>query len=116
MERPDVDRAIAILRRDNPQVVESLRRVLSCTMDQEGRTAVNDLFTTVLSQTLRLEHKKLRAAASMKPRCGLYAAQGFMSLNHCPDVLLLRTLCEIAEIPHVTTATTEWLDKMEARG
>lgn len=115
MERPDVDRALAILRRDNPQVVESLRRVLSCTMDQEGRTAVNDLFTTVLSQTLRLEHKKLRAARSMSPRSGLFGAQGFMSLNHCPDVLL-RTLCEIAEIPHVTTATTEWLDKMEARG
>ena len=115
MERPDVDRAIAILRRDNPQVVESLRRVLSCTMDQDGRNAVNDLFGTILSQTLRLEHKKLRAAASMKPRSGLYEAQGYMSLNHCPDVLL-RTLCEIAEIPHITNATTEWLDKMEARG
>jgi hypothetical protein len=36
------------------------------------------------------------------------------SLRHIPDVMI-RAICQIAEVPHFTRATTEWLDMMKAR-
>ena len=112
MDKSEVDRAVAILRRDQPAVVESLRRVMSCTMDQDGRVAVNEIFMCILQQTLLLEYKRERAKASFRKQAGLAGAAGYTALNHIPDVLL-RIFCDIAEVPHVSNATTEWLDKME---
>lgn len=83
-------------------------------MDQEGRVAVNEVFTCIMQQALQLEHKRVRAAACVRPREGLYGVEGYKALNHVPDVLL-RILCEISEQPFVTNATTEYLDRMEAK-
>lgn len=99
------------LCREKPLLAAALRTL---TTDPVCRGAVNDLLAVLLEQQALINHKRKRAADSMCPRVGLFGVEGFMSLNHCPDVLL-RILCDIAEVPHVTNATTEWLDMMEAR-
>lgn len=96
---------------EKPHLAAPLRTL---TDDPACRAAVNDVLAVMLEMQATIHHKRTRAAACVRPREGLYGAQGFKALNHVPDVLL-RALCEISEQPYVTNATTEWLDEMEAR-
>lgn len=95
---------------EKPHLAAPLRTL---TDDPACRSAVNDVLAVLLDMQASINHKRARAQASIRPACGLRGVDGFMRLNHVPDVLL-RILCDIAEVPHVTNATTEWLDKMEA--
>ena len=95
---------------ERPALEAALRTLLA---EPALAPATNELLAALIDQQRLIHHKRTRARASMIPRAGLWP-NGMMALNHIPDVLL-RILCEIAEVPHVTSATTEWLDKMENR-
>ena len=95
---------------EHPLLEGALRTL---TAASTNRDAANVILAALIDQQRLIHHKRTRARASMRPRSGLWPT-GMMALNHIPDVLL-RILCEIAEIPHVTNATTEWLDEMEKR-
>lgn len=106
----DVQAIANQLRTERPELLPSLQRMI------RGQASSADL-ETVLNHLLQMQsaisHKRACAASLLMPRVGLFA-NGTQGLRHIPDVMI-RTLCGIADIPHVTNATTEWLDMMESR-
>lgn len=106
----DVQAIANQLRAERPDLIPSLQRMMAQATDRE---ALNVVLQHLLQMQSIITHKRTRAASLLMPRTGLFA-NGTQSLRHIPDVML-RTLCDIADLPHVSNATPEWLDKMEAR-
>lgn len=113
----DAQAAITALMRERPELVPSLRAIAQ--LGQTNRELTNALLQQILAMQADLDHKRALAKKMMVLRTGLCPVSSDdpgkrYSLRHIPDVML-RLLCQIAEVPHYTSASPEWLDKMQAR-
>lgn len=113
----DVQAALNALMRDRPALVPALRAITE--LSQNNRDLTNLLLQQILEMQAALEHKRVAAKKMLVLRTGLCPMTSDdpgkrYALRHIPDVMI-RSLCQIAELPHYTSASDEWLDKMQAR-
>ncbi len=116
----EMQEAIATLTASRPDLVPALKSITALAKgDAQARHHANVLLTNILEMQIALGKKIVTAKKMLVLRTGLCTDPNtghskHHSLRHIPNVMI-RLLCDIAEVPMYTSATIEWLDKMQAR-
>lgn len=100
------------LLQERPALGTALKQ---CTahFNDEARAAMNGVLAEMLGMQLSIMSKRDRAKSLLLLRSGNADGDRY-AMRHIPDVTI-RSLCDIAEVPFLTNASPEWLDKMEAK-
>ena len=113
-----IEDALALLQHEQPHLIEAMRAILAAPDPTTLRQRVGDLMVHTAALNGQLHDKRVAASSLLLLRTGLAPDQNGetrrYALRHIPDVML-RTLCRIADQPHYSSASAEWLDKMEAK-
>lgn len=105
----DVQFYVSQLRAERPDLIPALQR-LTAKGDPSGD--LNTLLAHLLQMQERIDQKRKRAASLVVER--FHVEGSYHTMRHIPDVVL-RAVCEIAEMERKTLAREEWLDEMEAK-
>lgn len=114
----DVARAVEALNRERPEFAATLKRMLA---DPTVQGPLRNDMQVLLQHVIALQLDSLRksdlalSALDERTMFGVDGPYQVHTLRHIPDVLI-RLLCRIAGVPHLTSADSEWLDRMEAIG
>lgn len=113
-----IEDALALLQQEQPHLIEAMRAILAAPDPTTLRQRVGDLMVHTATLNGQLHDKRAMAESLLLLRGGLATdANGDNAryeLRHIPDVMI-RTLCRIAEVKHLSSASQAWLDRMEAR-
>lgn len=106
----DVTSLVQQLKAERPALVPALQSALKNCSDRE---ALNTVLEHLLQMQDLLHRKRETAKDMLLVKTGIVGGPT-MALRHIPDVQI-RAFCQIAEIEHYTSASTEWLDMMVQR-
>lgn len=106
----DVTSLVQQLKVERPDLVPALQSALQHCSD---RDALNTLLDHLLQMQHLIHTKRQIAKDMLLVRTGI-AGDRAMALRHIPDVQI-RAWCQVAEIAHLTNASTEFLDRMYQR-
>ena len=118
LDQQAVQAAIAMIKQERAELVPALQALSQLAKTVPGANAhVDALFLQVLSMQLKLGEKRDQAKALLREQpCAPYedGRNVYHCIRHIPDVTI-RAICAIAEIPRLSNAEDEWLDKMEEK-
>lgn len=110
--------AIAAIQHERPALVPTLKALIAAaTAQPDLRTIANTLLADLIAmQQVILDQRTLAQQCLREQPCALTddGRKSYHCIRHTPDVML-RKLCAIAGVTHLTNAEPEWLDKMEAK-
>lgn len=118
LDQQAVQAAIAMIKQERVALIPALQAVSQLAKTVPGASEhVDVLFLQLLDMQLKIGKKREQAKSLLREQpCALTedGRSSYHCIRHIPDVTI-RTLCAVAEIPHLTNAEPEWLDKMEEK-
>ena len=113
----DIQSAVQSLQAERPAAIEAIRALIAA-LPPEARPHCNELLAQMLDMQALIVRKRTDARSLLQERVFLHRDPDMpakvYAMRHIPDVTV-RMICRIADVEHVSSASSEWLDMMEER-